>query len=150
MKPLSFLLLFGTVLSFISCKTNQLNKAGKAHGRWEFQDSLGTQIYKYGGRYKNGIERGKWVYYLNGKLTRKEKYRKNISYNQIFHENGRVSSQGKSQLDLSATEVHWYYFGDWEYFDENGRLTAIKTYENGKQIRSKDLSAPAKTLSEKP
>ncbi|MFC5270465.1 hypothetical protein [Adhaeribacter terreus] len=139
MKFLSFVLLFILILSFSSCKTNQFNKACQRHGRWEFADTLGTQVYKYGGRYKDGIECGKWKYYLGGKIARKEKYRKNISYNQFFHENGKVSSQGKSQLDVSAAEIHWFYFGDWEYFDENGRPTMVKTFENGKQVNLRKI-----------
>ena len=148
MKRLRFILFICCTIACLSCKTNQFNKVGQSHGRWEFADTLGTQVYKYGGRYKNGIECGKWKYHLGGKLARKEKYRKNISYNQFFHENGKVSSRGKSQLDVSAAEIHWYYFGDWEYFDETGRLTMVKTFENGKQVkvRKMDPATPKTAL----
>ena len=139
MKIPGLFLFFAFALIFSACKTNQFNKVGQRHGRWEFNDSLGTVVYKYGGRYKNGIERGTWKYYLGGKLARKEKYRENISFNRFYHENGKISSQGKSQLDVSTTEVHWYYFGDWEYFDENGKPTAIKTFENGKQVKAQTI-----------
>ena len=138
-KPMKLFLFLLLAISISACKTNQYNKAGKPHGRWEYSDTLGTQVYKYGGRYKNGIERGTWKYYLGGNLARIEKYRQNVSYNQFFHENGKVSYQGNSQLDVSDSLIHWYYFGDWEYFDENGSLTMVKTYVQGKQVKVRKI-----------
>ena len=135
MKRLSPFLLFTILLGIAGCKTNQFNPEGKRHGRWVFTDTLGTHIYKYGGRFRNGIERGTWKYYFDDKLSRKEKYRKDISHNTFFYPNGKIMSQGKAQLDVSETEIHWYYFGDWQYFDENGKLTVVKTYEKGKEVK---------------
>lgn len=42
--------------------------------------------------------------------------------------------QGQTKLDILKTDRHWYYFGDWKYYDENGKLRYVKKYENGDKI----------------
>lgn len=138
----ALILIFALAAGLAGCKTNQFNKQGKRIGRWEFTDTLGTEIYRTTGRYRNGIERGTWKYYAGNRLERLEKYRKNISQHYFYRENGQIHSQGKARLDVSDSLIHWYYFGDWQFFDEHGRLTTIKTFENGQTVKVQKIDLP--------
>ena len=44
--------------------------------------------------------------------------------------------KGMSKVDISTNERHWYYFGDWKYYDEQGNLKYIKKYDKGKKVDS--------------
>ncbi|WP_435522460.1 hypothetical protein [Chryseobacterium indoltheticum] len=52
----------------------------------------------------------------------------------VYHRNGNIMERGQSKLDISENERHWYYFGEWKFYDENGKLKYIKKYADGKKI----------------
>ena len=49
-------------------------KDGKMNGLWIWNDSTQEKPYRYRGRYKKGIETGKWKYYWDDTLVRTERY----------------------------------------------------------------------------
>lgn len=44
--------------------------------------------------------------------------------------------KGKSKVDMENEGWHWYYFGKWKYYNEQGQLLKIHIYENGKMVDS--------------
>jgi hypothetical protein len=42
-------------------------------------------------------------------------------------------------MDVNEIGSHWYYYGDWKYYNENGKLLYIKKYNQGKKIDSISL-----------
>ena len=37
--------------------------------------------------------------------------------------------KGHTQTDRNEKEDHWYYIGDWYFYNQNGSLDSIKTYK---------------------
>ncbi|MEZ7500196.1 hypothetical protein QO200_15785 [Flavobacterium sp. Arc3] len=119
------------ILSLFSCKTNQkINK--KREGLWIEQYSLDSLHYKSVGKYKNDDPIKKWRYYLDGKIIKKEKYKGNACYTKFYHENGKTQSRGKTVLDTSTKYAHWFYSGNWEFYNDKGKLIIKRNYNNGK------------------
>ena len=125
---------FLLIISILSCKT-QLNqtKNNLQEGKWITIDTF-DYPYISKGKYHRGKPKGSWVYIYNGKLDRKEKYKKNKCLTTFFHPNGKIMRKGYTQLDDNDKETHWYYSGKWNYFDENGLPTRTNIYEKGKLI----------------
>lgn len=138
----NFLLTLLSILVFVSCqtKTNQYikisDKVQKRHGKWkeEYPTEEGTLITK--GRYKMGEKVGVWKTFVGDKLYQKEKIGRKKTKMFVYHRNGNIMERGQTKLDISETERHWYYFGDWKFYDENGKLKYIKKYTDGKKIDS--------------
>ena len=124
------------VFSFLSCKTkiNQV-KNNLQEGRWVTIDTL-DYPYITKGKYHKGIAIGSWKYIYKGKLDRKEKYKKNKCLTKFYYPNGKVKQQGFTILDNNDKNMHWYYTGNWKYFDINGKLTRINTFQEGVIIDS--------------
>jgi antitoxin component YwqK of YwqJK toxin-antitoxin module len=112
----------------LSCKakTNQL-KNGKEHGKWIIKSD--DELWK--GKFRYGAEIGTWKSFTNGRLYKKERYKKNTSYIEFYHANGRIKSCGKARMISDSKEIHWFYTGEWKYFNESGELTETKVYEKG-------------------
>lgn len=141
----NFLLTLLSIFAFASCqtKTNQYikisDKVQKRHGKWkeEYPTEEGTLIAT--GRYKMGEKVGVWKTYLGDKLYQTEKIRRKKIKMFVYYKNGNIMERGQTKLDISETERHWYYFGDWKFYDENGKLKYIKKYTDGKKIDSVSL-----------
>ena len=73
----SLLIVLFTMFSFESCKTktNQV-KNNLKEGAWITVDTF-DYPYISKGKYHKGKQTGSWKYVYNGKLDRKEKYKKN-------------------------------------------------------------------------
>lgn len=142
----NFLLTLLSIFVFVSCqtKTNQYikisDKVQKRHGKWkeEYPTEEGTLIAT--GRYKMGEKVGVWKTYLGDKLYQTEKIRRKKIKMFVYYKNGNIMERGQSKLDISETERHWYYFGDWKFYDENGKLKYIKKYTDGKKKDSVSLN----------
>ena len=134
--------LFSLLILLISCssKINQYVKVEKyvqkRHGKWveEYTDSDGVLIAT--GKYKLGEKVGVWRITFNNQLYQKDKIKKNITYTKVYHPNGKIIEKGQSRLDISENNRHWYYFGDWKYYNENGKLKYIKKYADGEKVDS--------------
>ncbi|MCX8523754.1 hypothetical protein OF897_07435 [Chryseobacterium formosus] len=112
------------------------SKTQKRHGKWkeEYSSDQGALIAV--GKYKKGEKVGVWKTTFQDKLYQKDKIRKTVTKTKLYFPNGNVMERGQSKLDISESQRHWYYFGDWKYYDENGKLKYIKKYADGKKVDS--------------
>jgi antitoxin component YwqK of YwqJK toxin-antitoxin module len=134
----SFLLL----LLLLSCKTNSINqKVNKSReGIWIEQYSQDSLQYKSMGKYHKGDPVKRWKYYLNDKIIMREKYKDDYCIRTKYHQNGKVESKGKTRFDKDSRYPHWFYSGDWRFFDEKGKPILIKKYDNGKLISEEEIN----------
>jgi antitoxin component YwqK of YwqJK toxin-antitoxin module len=109
-------------------------------GLWIEKYSLDSLHYKSVGKYRKGDPVRRWRYYLNNKIIKREKYKRNTSITRFYHENGEIRSTGKSKLETSDKNLHWFYFGDWKYFNEEGKLVKISKYGNGELISEENFN----------
>jgi antitoxin component YwqK of YwqJK toxin-antitoxin module len=134
MKHLYFPSLF--LLFLIGCKstpTNQkINK--KREGLWIENYAIDSAKYKSVGKYHLGDPTKRWCYYLNGKIIKREKYKHNICKTTTYFENGKIQSKGQTKTTTDNIEIHWFYDGDWNFFDEKGKLIVTRKYNNGELV----------------
>lgn len=134
--PKIFALLF--ILTLSGCKTNRIRKNERI-GRWVEFDTIEGKIYKSVGRYRNGIGKGTHRQFSDKKLVREEKYKNAICHTIYYHENGKVMTEGYTKMVVTEKEIHWFYNGDWKFYNENGQLLGIRTYENGNAINEIEI-----------
>jgi len=116
-------------LSIISsCKINRYRNGLKV-GKWVKEYTLDGISYKTVEFYKGGIERGRWKSFINKGLVFKEIYKNDTCYRTNYYSNGQILSYGKTTTDRINNSLHWFYIGDWKYFDEQGNLKMIKNYK---------------------
>lgn len=111
---------------------------GFNQGKWVLKDTINNAVYKQVAFYNKGEEVKKWKTYKDDKKYKTEKYKKGICLVTFYHPNGKIASKGKTKQEISKKEIHWFYDGDWFFFDENGKLIDIKIYERGKLINDFD------------
>ena len=135
-----FISLFLIVI-LVGCKTTPINQKvnKKRIGFWIEECKIDSTSYKSAGKYKNGDPIKKWCYYTNNVIYKKEIYRNNKCITTNYYPNGTIQSKGKTSLIMEDSNAHWFYYGNWKYYDENGKLTSIKKYENGKFISETKL-----------
>lgn len=123
-------------LSLIGCKTATINQKEnkKRVGLWIEEYSIDSTKYKSVGKYKNGEPIKKWCYYNNDRIIKKEIYRKNKSTITYYYSNGTIQSKGKAKLTVTGSKLHWFYYGKWKYFDENGKHISTNKYDNGELV----------------
>ena len=123
-----------------SCKTNfNQTKNNLQHGRWITIDTFETP-YTIHAKYRKGKEVGTWKYLEAGKLVKKEKHKRAKCYTEYYYSSGKLMKKGYTKYDNNEKDIHWYYQGDWFFYDENGKLQYIKTFEKGELIRIDSLS----------
>jgi hypothetical protein len=132
-------ILIGLLFLIFGCKTNQMKNKQRV-GLWIEKYSLDSLHYKSVGKYRKGDPVRRWRYYLNNKIIKREKYKRNTSITRFYHENGEIRSTGKSKLETSGKNLHWFYFGDWKYFNEEGKLVKISKYGNGELISEENFN----------
>ena len=138
----NLLLSFCVVTFLFSChsKVNQYVRTGdkvqKRNGKWveDYSSSDGELIAV--GKYKIGEKVGVWKTSLSGKKYQKDKIKNDITYTKFYFPNGKIMEQGQSKLEITDSYRHWFYFGDWKYYGENGKLKYIKKYADGKKVDS--------------
>lgn len=130
------LLFFGLLVA--GCKTNQ-TKNQERIGKWIYKDTVNGIVYKSKGRYKKGIEVKTWKQFANGKCIKKEVYKNGICHTINYFQNGKIASIGQTKMIETKENVHWYYFGDWKFYDKNGKMTFLKKYENGELINEQEI-----------
>ncbi|WP_181306380.1 toxin-antitoxin system YwqK family antitoxin [Rufibacter sp. XAAS-G3-1] len=114
---------------------NRYDKAQLKNGRWRTFHDYEEKVVHYKGKYRHGKEVGLWKTYTpDAKLYFTERIqRRKRSYKTVYyHPNGKVSHKGMAYLrDAENGGVHFYWDGDWEYFDQNGQPLGIKTFVKG-------------------
>lgn len=139
MQKLSYLLIF---LVLVSCKTktNQYvtdeKKVSKRDGKWKEEYSADEGTLNAIGKYKMGEKVGVWKMTLNGRRYQKDVIRKDITKTKRYFPNGKIMEKGKSKIEISDRERHWFYDGPWKYYDESGKLLYIKVYHQGQKTDS--------------
>ena len=143
MKIKLLLLLYCVFL--VSCKTkiNQYvkddNNTNKRNGKWEEEYTSDEGVLISIGKYKKGEKIGVWKTFLNHQLFQKDKIRKDITKTKRYFPNGKMMEQGQSKFEISKEERHWFYFGDWKFYNDQGELLYIKKYFNGNKTNSISL-----------
>lgn len=136
-KILFIIILF----SIFGCKSEHINQKidKKKEGKWVdvyVQDSVQYKSVEF---YKNDVPIKKWKTFINGKLYKSEKYKNGICIVKSYYENGKLESKGKTKLEVNATETHWFYFGEWKFYSDNGKLKGTKNYEKGELISEHNI-----------
>ncbi|MFE3867480.1 hypothetical protein ACFX5E_05250 [Flavobacterium sp. LS2P90] len=135
MRKLALLLSF-IILSLSSCKTSLINQKidKRKEGLWIEKYSQDSTQYKSIGKYKNDDPIKKWRYNQNSILIKREKYKQKHCFTRIYHLNGKIQSKGKTALDNSTQYAHWYYSGNWNFYNEKGKLVLKRFYEKGNLV----------------
>lgn len=136
------------MLALIGCKSMPINQKinKKREGLWVEQYELDSTKYKSIGKYKNGNLIKKWLYYTNNTINKKEIYKKNRCIITYYNVNRTIQSKGKTKLIVTGPETHWFYYGDWKYYDESKNLISTKKYENGELVS--EIKTPVLTKEE--
>ncbi|MCJ8154622.1 hypothetical protein MKJ01_12695 [Chryseobacterium sp. SSA4.19] len=126
----------------VSCKTklNQYVKddhnTNKRNGKWREEYSSNDGVLIATGKYKKGEKIGVWKIFSDDKLFQKDKIRRDITKTKRYFPNGKIMEKGQSKLEISENERHWFYFGDWKFYNDRGELLYIKKYSNGNKTDS--------------
>lgn len=135
MRPLFFLC---AILVFASCSNRTV--AGLKQGFWKQTDTVNGITYQSKGRYKKGLPVGKWKYFTNGKLTKKEKYKGEDCYVEFYGTTKKLERAGNAKLVLEGKDLHWYYVGDWITYDVFGNAIYVDTYYRGELVGEKEIN----------
>ncbi|MDO5615309.1 MAG: hypothetical protein Q4G16_03905 [Cruoricaptor ignavus] len=135
------------LLLMYACQTQPINQYQKSdtksklrHGKWiEDYDIEGGKLTAKG-KYDNGEKIGVWKTYFGEKLYQKEKIKNGISQTKFYYPNGKIMERGQSKTIISENGRIWHYFGDWKYYDANGKLKYIKKYADGNKVDSINIS----------
>ena len=115
---------------------NRLNRHGDPVGRWQlYYDEARTKPLTRG-HYRRGQATGRWYYYTPaGSLVRQEHHRPHgLSDLTYYHPNGRVARRGQAHVADEPDGLHFYWFGEWLSYSDNGTLQKIETYQNGRLV----------------
>lgn len=128
-------------MMLFSCKSKPINQKidKKKEGLWVDNYQQDSTTYKSFEYYKNDQPVKKWKSYINGKIYKTEKYKNGICIVKYYYENGKLQSKGKTKIEVNTVETHWFYFGDWKFYSDKGKLTEIKKYNNGDLISEKAI-----------
>ena len=128
-------------MMLFSCKSKPINQKidKKKEGLWVDNYQQDSTTYKSFEYYKNDQPVKKWKSYINGKIYKTEKYKNGICIVRYYYKNGKLQSKGKTKIEVNAVETHWFYFGDWKFYSDKGKLTEIKKYNNGDLISEKAI-----------
>jgi antitoxin component YwqK of YwqJK toxin-antitoxin module len=150
MRPLlpllGSLLALATACASTKPTAGRTDRQGDRHGRYRtYYDAAHTQLFTRG-RYRHGQAVGRWRYYApTGTLQHKERYRRHgLSDIAYYYPGGRVAKQGRARLADEPDGLHFYWFGDWNYYSPAGTLDSVQTYELGKRRRTRFLPADQK------
>lgn len=136
----SFILLFQFVFCVgYSQSINKYNKHGERTGKWVTYIDDTKKIKSMQGRYRNGKSVGKNYYYSEGVLERREICRFKKMKTTFYYPSGKIKRKGNARIDNTKTEIHYYFYGTWKSYKENGELEKIATYQKGKLITTKYL-----------
>ena len=139
MRPFLIILFSGILL--LSCKSKAINQKidKKKEGVWVETYTQDSTTYKSFEYYKHDQPVKIWRSYIDGKIFKTEKYKNGICTVKNYYKNGKVESKGKTKIETDSKEIHWFYFGDWKFYSEKGKLTEIKKYNNGDLISEQKI-----------
>jgi antitoxin component YwqK of YwqJK toxin-antitoxin module len=116
-------------------KINTNNSDGKKDGLWVTYYNGENKLVQSREHYKDGIETGVCKhYYSNGNIRLKWRYYKNLVKAKYYFENGNLEQKGWSRIEWTAADVHYYWHGQWKFFDEKRKLIRKAFYQYGEEI----------------
>ena len=77
--------------------------------------------------------------YIDGKIYKTEKYKNGVCAVKNYYKNGKLQSKGRTRIKIDSVETHLFYFGDWKFYSDNGKLTDIRKYNNGELISELEI-----------
>lgn len=119
-------------------KLNRTDKKGERHGKWKtYWDDERENVYRKG-KFKHGVESGKWKYYdEKGNVVKTEKYVSNrkIIITKNYFASGRLESEGEAHL-LNETDgtLHYFWQGTWRFYSQKGEFIREEEYVKGKKV----------------
>lgn len=132
--------------SFFAQRLNRLNKHGERTGKWIVYIDDAKKIKSFEGKFRNGITKGKCYFYTNdGVLDRREINRFKKMKTTFYYPNGKVKLKGNARIENTATDIHYYFYGKWQSFNDSGVLVKNQYYEKGKLIKTEYLDKTIKT-----
>ncbi|HWY13004.1 MAG TPA: hypothetical protein VN026_16835 [Bacteroidia bacterium] len=133
-----FLTFCGALIIFNACTTSKINKFknGQQTGLWiSYKDSTRTTFLNKG-KFKDGVQVGKWIYNSpDGLKERIEVYRGKKIKIKHFHPNGKIAVKGKGRIVVEEKKLHFYYYGPWYFYLDNGQLQKTAWFENGLKVK---------------
>lgn len=136
---------FFLIAFLVSCATKNsrinnyvIDETGnrKRDGKWVENLSSDNGILQQKGKYKNGEKTGLWITSFQGKVEQKERFRKNSSKIKIYNANGFLVQKGNTKTESSNQYKHWFYDGEWKFYDEKGKHIYTKIYDKGNKVDS--------------
>ncbi|QMU28464.1 toxin-antitoxin system YwqK family antitoxin [Adhaeribacter radiodurans] len=121
---------------------NKINKNKEHVGRWKYkEDKENPEVITSKGRFKNGKQVKKWKYfYPNGQVYLVEKYDSKKDFRILnatyYHRNGKIAHTGQAVQENTAKRIHYYWIGDWKYYNEDGTLRKTVIYEAGWPVKA--------------
>jgi hypothetical protein len=124
-------------ISLFSQHKNKFNKQGERTGKWVIYIDEQKKIKSMEGKYSHGKSVGKSLYYSNnGTLERKEISRFKKIKTTFYYPNLNIKLKGNARIDNIDT-LHYYFYGKWKSYNEQGGLEKISIYQKGKLIQTK-------------
>lgn len=119
----------------LSAQTNKYRNKLR-HGLWiKYHDSVNSKIESKG-RYKNGLQKGKWEFYnQDGICVKKEKFKRKKIKVELFYPNGKLQKRGIARLELTDSLYRYYFTGEWRCYNRKGELEKLEYYEKGHMIK---------------
>jgi len=119
---------------------NRTDRHGERHGKWKHY--WDKKIVQRKGKYRHGLEVGTWKYFdLKGILTKKEEYNqaRYTIFTTTYYPDKKIESKGNAcLLEEPGNSLHYYWQGEWLYFDESGSIMRREWYEKGVMVRKAD------------
>lgn len=113
-----------------------MSKEGLRKGNWKIYFDDEKQHLISEGRFKDGKEVGVWKFYMyDGSMYKREKCLKRKLKTTLYYNNGEKESKGRAKMDNSGEFLHYYWYGKWKQYSENGKLQALQFYENGEMVK---------------
>lgn len=127
-------------------RTETYYHEGKKNGIYKMFNTVRNELVCLG-EYKNDIETGIWYTFgdYGHLLMIQNDFQKNTyqiplehqaqgtclyrCYSISFHPNGSKKSEGILLWDESADSDFTFEYGEWKYYDENGKLIKVKVFE---------------------
>ncbi len=122
--------------------TGRTDRQGDRQGRYRtYYDASRTQLFTRG-RYRHGRPVGRWRYYAQaGEMQHQERYhRHGLSDIVYYYPSGQAFKQGHARLANEPDGLHFYWFGDWNYYSPAGTLDSVQVYSLGKRTSTRHLT----------
>ncbi|WP_026464909.1 toxin-antitoxin system YwqK family antitoxin [Adhaeribacter aquaticus] len=142
----ALLFLFGNMQAqaqfFKNIFINRYDKNNLHHGKWKYKEYINNKRSLMSiGRFDHGKQVGNWKYfYQSGNVRMTEHYTwhgdKRLVDITYYHENGQISNIGTAWIEDLEDKIHYYWTGDWKYFEKDGTPIKTVSYANGQAVKT--------------